>query len=372
MGLTMPTIDIVGATRSYERWLGSQIDVVRPDLDKKHQDMARDPFMFLRATFYRWAELWPQISPDDAAAPRLLAVGDLHVENFGTWRDQEGRLVWGVNDFDEAHPMPYTIDLVRLAASVRLALAAGRLALPFREACDAILEGYRESITSGGRPLVLAEHDRWLRRQVWSELRDPALYWGRIEKLPELEARMPAAERVLRKALPPGMRKVRWCRRHAGEGSLGRQRIVATGAWAGALVAREAKSTVPSAWKWAHPNESTAVSFYEEALDGAVRCPDPYIRADASWIVRRIAPDCSRVELTEIPKKRDEARLLRAMGWETGNVHLGSRSALAAVKADLKGRTPAWLHRAARAMSDAVKADCKDWQRYFAARSEPG
>jgi hypothetical protein len=46
-----------------------------------------------------------------------MAVGDLHLENFGIWRDAEGRLVWGVNDFDEAHPMAFTNDLVRLAVS---------------------------------------------------------------------------------------------------------------------------------------------------------------------------------------------------------------------------------------------------------------
>jgi uncharacterized protein (DUF2252 family) len=50
-----------------------------------------------------------------ADAPQVLAVGDLYTENFGTWRDAEGRLVWGVNDLDEAHPLPYTNDLVRLA-----------------------------------------------------------------------------------------------------------------------------------------------------------------------------------------------------------------------------------------------------------------
>src|SRR5262245_32358222 len=51
-------------------------------------------------------------------APRLLAVGDLHVENFRTWRDAEGRLVWGVNDFDEVAEMPYAVDLVRLVAAL--------------------------------------------------------------------------------------------------------------------------------------------------------------------------------------------------------------------------------------------------------------
>ena len=54
-------------------------------------------------------------------APRVLSVGDLHLENFGTWRDADGRLAWGVNDFDEAAVMPYVLDLVRLATSIQLA-----------------------------------------------------------------------------------------------------------------------------------------------------------------------------------------------------------------------------------------------------------
>ena len=50
----------------------------------------------------------------------VLAIGDLHLENFGTWRDAEGRLVWGINDFDEAWALPYTNDLIRLATSARM------------------------------------------------------------------------------------------------------------------------------------------------------------------------------------------------------------------------------------------------------------
>ena len=53
----------------------------------------------------------------------LLAVGDLHVENFGVWRDSQQRLVWGINDFDDACELPFTSDLVRLAASALLRLA---------------------------------------------------------------------------------------------------------------------------------------------------------------------------------------------------------------------------------------------------------
>ena len=56
----------------------------------------------------------------------VLAVGDIHLENFGTWRDADGRLVWGVNDFDEAAEMPYVLDLIRLATSALVARTAPR------------------------------------------------------------------------------------------------------------------------------------------------------------------------------------------------------------------------------------------------------
>jgi len=79
------------------------------------------------------------------------------VENFGTWRDREGRLVWGVNDFDEAFALPYTNDLVRLALSAHLAISANHLALRPADACEAIVKGYAKGLKDGGKPFVLAE-----------------------------------------------------------------------------------------------------------------------------------------------------------------------------------------------------------------------
>ena len=46
--------------------------------------------------------------------------GDLHAENFGTYMDATGRLIFNVNDFDEAYVGPFTWDLKRFAASVAL------------------------------------------------------------------------------------------------------------------------------------------------------------------------------------------------------------------------------------------------------------
>lgn len=152
-------MDVVAATRAYEDWLGDQLEVVSKDLDRKHKRMRESPFVFLRGSYYRWLQRIDALAPD-LAGPQLACVGDLHVENFGTWRDTEGRLVWGINDFDESERLPYTYDLARLATSAVLAIDDGMLRVRRRAACDAVLDSYRDSLAHGGRPFVLAgEHD---------------------------------------------------------------------------------------------------------------------------------------------------------------------------------------------------------------------
>src|SRR5437868_8305079 len=133
-------MDVIEKTRDFERWLSKQIPLVRQDLELKHAYMADAPFSFFRATFYLWLERWHRECDGLQAAPKVLSIGDLHVENFGTWRDEEGRLIWGVNDLDEAWPGPYTLDLVRLATSAYLAIWSERLTVTKREAADAIEE----------------------------------------------------------------------------------------------------------------------------------------------------------------------------------------------------------------------------------------
>src|SRR6516165_2520047 len=153
-------MDITRATAEYERWLGGRIALSAADLALKHEHMKEDAFSFLRATFYRWVQLWDDHSGDVAKAPLVLSVGDLHVENFGTWRDSEGRLIWGVNDVDEACKLPYTNDLVRLAASATLASRHGHFQADVRDLSDAILDGYATALERGGATFVLEERRR--------------------------------------------------------------------------------------------------------------------------------------------------------------------------------------------------------------------
>jgi len=339
------------------------LTLVQADLALKHTRMSEAPFPFLRATFYRWAQLWSESGLDVVKSPRVLAVGDLHVENFGTWRDAEGRLVWGVNDFDEAFPMPYTNDLVRLAVSAQLAIAASHLALTSQAACKSILSGYREGLEEGGRPFILEENHQWLREAVTGELRDPVHFWGKINALPTVRGEVPkGARKALEELLPERGLIYRVAHRVAGLGSLGRERYVAITDWEGGRVAREAKAMAPSACVWANEGKGPQKIFYEGIITKAARALDPFVHLRGRWIVRRLSPHCCRVELAALPEKRDEERLLYAMGFETANIHLGSNDAMKSVRRDLSKRKPDWLHEAAQEMTKAVLMDWEEWK----------
>jgi hypothetical protein len=351
------------STAKYEAWLGERLPLIATDLDRKHALMREAPFPFLRATFYRWAQTLPEVCPDLMSATVVLAVGDLHVENFGTWRDVEGRLVWGINDFDEVFWMPYTCDLVRLATSAHLAIADEHLLFSTVLASKAILSGYRDGLRAGGKAFVLAEHHVSLRQMAVERLKEPERFWERLDALPTIREDTPSSATKALCALMPGRDfKYRIVHRVAGLGSLGRRRYVALGQWRGGSAAREAKELTDSAWLFAHPKRGKSSVLYQEALDRSIRCPDPFVKLRGRWIVRRLAPDCSRIELSSLPAKHDSARLLYSMGWETANAHLGSREASVLLR-DLNARKGNWLHTAALAMSESVRRDWEDWRK---------
>jgi hypothetical protein len=352
---------IRAAATAYEAWLGQHIRLVRRDLQLKRERMREHFFAFFRGSFYRWAQIFPVICPAATTAPRVLAVGDLHVENYGTWRDAEGRLVWGASDFDEAYWLPYTSDLIRLTTSAYVALAEHHLSVDETSAAEQVLAGYQDALDVEGRPLVLGEHHRALRQMAVFRLHEAEAYWAKLSALPSLRTPVPrGVAKSLARALPKAGLACRIVHRVAGMGSLGRERFLAIADWQGGNVAREAKAMAPSACVWAEGRQSGEM-LYQRILDRSVRCADPFVTVKRRWLIRRLAPDCSRIELAMLPTERDEARLLYAMGWETANVHLGSRSARR-LRADVRQRPKGWLTDAARAMSDALARDWKEWR----------
>jgi hypothetical protein len=161
--------------------------------------------------------------------------------------------------------------------------------------------------------------------------------------------------------LPEPIPPCRYVHRVVGLGSLGRQRFVALAQWRGGLLAREAKALAPSALLWARGEAGHPDSRYQEVLDHAVRCPDPFLRPRRRWLVRRLSPDCSRIELSDLPAEHDEKRLLHAMGWETANIHLGA-GRTGAIQRWLAQRDAPWLLEAAQKMAQAVREDWHAWR----------
>ncbi|MCL8025839.1 DUF2252 domain-containing protein [Nocardioides bruguierae] len=112
----------------------------------KYRKMAKDPHAFYRGTaclFFRDVTAGHVDDlvgrPDDFSderSGRIWVHGDLHVENFGTYLDSDGRLVFDVNDFDEAYVGSWTWDLLRFAAS--LSLTGWQKALPEDDVRDLV------------------------------------------------------------------------------------------------------------------------------------------------------------------------------------------------------------------------------------------
>ncbi|HEX7480839.1 MAG TPA: hypothetical protein VF331_23760, partial [Polyangiales bacterium] len=232
-----------------------------------------------------------------------------------------------------------------------------------KESCDAILAGYLEGLECGGRPFVLAERNTWLWQLAVNELRDPKRFWRDQETkcAPPKKPPPAALASYVRGLLPKGSTAVSVVHRSAGKGSLGRQRFLFKGEWSGGITAREAKAVVPSACVWAAGKPAVRV-HYGEILEHAVRAADPALRLRGSWVIRRLAPDCSKIDLAHLPSGHDESKLLWAMGFETANIHLGSRGARARIRASLRSLPPHWLHQASKLMAQALRDDWEQWR----------
>jgi hypothetical protein len=149
-----------------------------------------------------------------------------------------------------------------------------------------------------------------------------------------------------------------------GLGSLGRQRFLAMGEYAGGMLAREAKAVAPSALLWAEGRKPTCGNpALDKTVRSAVRCQDPYYETRKGWLVRRLGPDCSRIDVSELVHHHDRALLLRCMGAETANIHLGGKKAQKRILKDLKKLPEKWLMHAAEKLHDKT---LKDWKEFRA------
>ncbi len=304
---------------SYEEWCDCTIPFDPAARREKHTRMAASAFAFLRGSYPVWLD---RFATDAAhkAPPVPLGVGDLHVENFGTWIAPAGE-AFGVNDYDETGPVPFTNDLVRLATSAVLAVRAGRLRLDPKDIAQHLWAGYGASrggaagVALGDEsvPHVAAVAAMWQAAQPGAEH-----FWKRIDALPEAPA---GASPEPAPGYIPQTRRIRT----AGLGSRDHLRLLLVGELGGERVAFERKPLAPTAARYLagaapQPDPRPYASVLERQHE---RSPTlrAQVRVEGETIVRRLDPHRGRIEIVDLPDRRDEHALLWMMGYCTAAHH---------------------------------------------------
>jgi len=347
--------DVVAFTRDYETWLGTRIPLVGRDVQAKHAAMSGSVFRFLRGTYYLWLRRVADLVPGLVDRPAVPLVGDLHVENFGTWTDHDGVRRWGVNDFDELGHGSYRLDLVRLVTS---ALLAPGVQLGLDPLCHLLLSHWQTAV-----PSVAVAVDT-----------DPARHLRALMPAPkpakDYYAALRAGQSTDPPAVPDSVRSAlhatvgpawqpTWHARQAGTGSLGHPRLAAVGRdAAGHWQSREAKLLGPQTCTWHRAGVGPVVdeALYDTVLD-AMRGPHPSLRVEG-WQVRRLAPDIVRVDLSGLAV-HDTERVIRSMAQAMVDVHGLRPAALAAARAD--STEPGWLPAAVATMAADTRACHHRW-----------
>lgn len=123
-------------------------------LTLKYKLMQADVFSFFRGTCHLFYEDWPTQTPLNEAPP-IWICGDLHLQNFGTYKGSDRLIYFDINDFDEAILAPCTWDLARVTTSIFV----GARSLGIKEA-DALnfgryfLESYTQALDTGQENVV--------------------------------------------------------------------------------------------------------------------------------------------------------------------------------------------------------------------------
>ena len=121
-------------------------------LAMKYTKMAQSPFIFLRGACHLFYDALPD-SPLFRDAPLAWCCGDLHFENYGSYKGDNRLVYFDINDYDEAALAPVTWDIIRLLTSIQCGAdtlnATHAEALAVSQTC---LDAYRNALL-GGKPL---------------------------------------------------------------------------------------------------------------------------------------------------------------------------------------------------------------------------
>lgn len=373
----------------------------------KYRAMRADPFAFLRGTCHLFYEDLPD-RPLLRKAPLAWICGDLHLENFGTYKGDNRLVYFDLNDFDEAALAPCTWDIVRAATSILVATKPLGLAAKAATAlCLRYLNAYRETLATGKARWIDRDAAEGLVASLFDNLKDrkraefiasrTLLHNGKSilntdgrKALPASAAQREKVTAFMQKFAAgrdnPGFYTViDVARRVAGTGSLGIERyaiLIHGKGGPGGHYLLDLKQALPSALapclktpqpKWStHAERVVAIQNRMQAVAPA------FLHAvaigDTSYILKGLQPDQDRVHLEDA---RGDLQLLETLAGEFGRItawdqlRASGRQGSGIADALLAfGSDPRWIGELIDIATTCADANERAWKEFVATRSD--
>ena len=314
----------------------------------KYERMRSDPFAFLRGTCHLFYERLAAAKLP-ASAPRVWICGDLHLENFGSYKGNSRLAYFDLNDFDQAALAPASWDLVRMLTSVLV--GAKTLSISASEAralCAVFLDEYASSLALGKAFWVESETAGGVIRKLLDDVRDRergkfidarTTVKGR-RRLLKVDGKKTLGVSDLQRAAvtdfmasvaktqprPEFFKVLDVARRIAGTGSLGVERyaILVNGKGKpGGHYLLDLKASLASCVaphfaalqpKW--PSEAHRIVEVQRRLQAvSIALLEPVRFNGGAYVIRELQPSEDRIALDEAPRTMDELKgVIGAMG----------------------------------------------------------
>ena len=395
----MTMIDVVAAIRAHNAGRDPE------RLAMKYRKLRSDPFSFLRGTCH----LFYERLPDDKLlrrAPPAWCCGDLHLENFGSYKGDNRLVYFDINDFDEAALAPASWDPLRLLASVLVAAQTLRTTpAEGRELCKTLLRAYAETLASGKARWIERDIAPGLVRQLLDTLktrkrvdhldrrtdrkrRRRVIRCDGRHALPASEVERSHATRLVgqfaaEQPNPAFFEVLDVARRIAGTGSLGIERYVVLVEGKGSpdanylldLKASQPSSLIPHLKieqpRWASQADRIVTAQWRmQAI--AMAFLHPIAERTSSYVLRGLQPSEDRVALDAPATTVQQIEvLLQEMGRMLAWAQLRSGGRQGSATADelvaFGEAREDWQKTLLRAAGDCAEQVVKDWKVYAAA-----
>jgi uncharacterized protein (DUF2252 family) len=313
-------------------------------LSMKYAKMAQSPFIFLRGACHLFYEALPD-APMFREAPLAWCCGDLHFENYGSYKGDNRLVYFDINDYDEAALAPATWDMIRLLTSIQCGADALKAthaeSLAVSQSCvdayrSALINGkplWVERETSGGLVNVLLtllqdrERAAFLDKRTIRKGHRRNLILDGVKALPASDAQKKTVTEFMdnfasKQSSPKFFRVLDIGRRIAGTGSLGVERFVVLVEGKGSpdgnylLDIKEAKPSamVPHLARLginqpAWPDEASRVVSVQNRMQAVNHAFLQPVKLDGlPCILRGLQPSEDRVSIGEWGKKLDRLK----------------------------------------------------------------